>query len=66
MAEEKVEVTIHPDGKVEMHVVGVQGMACLVSTEELTRILGGEVISQEMTSEAYLDTEEEQVTRQWH
>jgi Protein of unknown function (DUF2997) len=66
LAEEIVEVTISPDGKVEMHVNGVQGMACLTETEDLVRLLGGEVESQELTSEAYVDTDEEQQDRQWH
>lgn len=66
MAEEIVEVTISPDGKVEMHVNGVPGMACLTETEDLVRLLGGEVESQELTSEAYVDTDQEQQDRQWH
>lgn len=68
MAEEIIEVTIRPDGKVEMHVTGVPGMDCLERTGELTRLLGGEVEAQELTAEAYQDvTETEAETdRLWH
>jgi hypothetical protein len=68
MSEEIIEVTIRPDGKVEMHVTGVAGMDCLQRTEELTRLLGGEVEAQELTAEAYQDagvTQQEQ-DRLWH
>jgi hypothetical protein len=66
MAEEIIEVTIGPDGTVEMHVTGVPGMDCLQRTEELTRLLGGEVDAQELTAEAYQAAAEEQQDRQWH
>ncbi|MEV5831421.1 MULTISPECIES: DUF2997 domain-containing protein [Actinomadura] len=64
--DETVEVTIKPDGKVEIHVTGVDGMACLATTEELVRMLGGEVEAQELTAEAYNETGEEQQDRLWH
>ncbi|MFD0899608.1 DUF2997 domain-containing protein [Actinomadura sediminis] len=64
--DETVEVTIKPDGKVEIHVTGVDGMACLETTEELVRMLGGEVEAQELTAEAYNETGEEQQDRLWH
>jgi hypothetical protein len=64
--EETVEVTIKPDGSVEIHVAGVDGMACLSMTEELVAQLGGEVESQELTAEAYNVGEEEQQDRLWH
>ncbi len=68
MAEEIIEVTIRPDGKVEMNVTGVPGMDCLERTGELIRLLGGEVEAQELTAEAYQDvTETEAETdRLWH
>lgn len=66
MAEEIVEITIGPDGKVEMQVNGVAGMDCLSQTEDLVRLLGGEVESQELTAEAYVDAEQEQQDRLWH
>ncbi len=66
MAEEIIEVTIGPDGKVEMRVNGVPGMNCLGETEDLVRLLGGEVEAQELTGEAYIDTEHDQQDRLWH
>jgi Protein of unknown function (DUF2997) len=66
MADEIVEVTIAPDGAVEMHVEGVAGMACLTDTEDLVRLLGGDVESQELTADAYVDVEQEQQDRLWH
>lgn len=64
--EETVEVTIKPDGSVEIHVTGVNGMACLSTTEELVALLGGQVESQELTTEAYNVGAEEQQDRLWH
>lgn len=66
MAEEILEVTIRPDGTVEMRVNGIAGMDCLERTEDLTRLLGGEVEVQELTAEAYQDVAEEQQDRLWH
>ncbi|HZM81465.1 MAG TPA: DUF2997 domain-containing protein [Candidatus Limnocylindrales bacterium] len=66
MADEIIEVTISPDGKVAMHVQGVEGMACLEDTRELVALLGGEVESQELTAEAYVEVSEEQRDRLWH
>lgn len=65
MAEEIIEVTIRPDGKVEMHVTGVTGMDCLQRTEELTQLLGGEVEAQELTAEAYQDVAEQEQEKLW-
>ncbi|MFC4048556.1 DUF2997 domain-containing protein [Actinomadura syzygii] len=66
--DETVEVTIKKDGSVEIHVTGVDGMACLATTEELVSLLGGEVESQELTAEAYntVDESQEQQDRLWH
>ena len=58
MAEELIEVTIRADGTVEMRVDGVAGMQCLDATDPLVQALGGEVVSQEMTAEAYQDDEQ--------
>jgi hypothetical protein len=66
MAEEIVEITVRPDGKVEVHVKGIPGMDCLAETEDLTRLLGGTVESQDMTGEAYLDAEQREQDRLWH
>jgi Protein of unknown function (DUF2997) len=68
VAEETVEVSIGPDGRVEMRVVGVDGMACLASTGDLVGLLGGRVERQELTAEAYVEVEQEeaQQDRLWH
>jgi hypothetical protein len=66
MAEEFIEVTIRPDGKVEMEVKGVAGMGCLAQTGGLAELLGGEVESTELTPEAYQDVEQPQQDRLWH
>ena len=66
MAEEIIEVAIGPDGKVEIRVNGISGMDCLSETEDLLRLLGGEIESQELTAEAYQDVETQQQDRQWH
>lgn len=66
MAEETVEVTIRADGTVEMSVAGIAGMACLPETQDLVDLLGGDIESQELTSEAYIQLEEEQQDRLRH
>jgi len=65
MAEEIIEVAIGPDGKVEIRVNGISGMDCLSETEDLLRLLGGEIESQDLTAEAYQDVETQQQDRQW-
>ncbi|MEU7869014.1 DUF2997 domain-containing protein [Dactylosporangium sp. NPDC049140] len=68
MADEIVDVVIRPDGKVELHVTGVDGMVCVEHTEQLVGLLGGDVEAQELTAEAYVQTETEidQPNRLWH
>jgi hypothetical protein len=66
MAEEIIEITVRPDGKVDMQVKGISGMACVTETEDLTRLLGGQVEAQEMTGEAYEDSEQRAQDRLWH
>jgi hypothetical protein len=66
MAEEIVEITVGPDGRVELRVNGIPGMDCLAETGDLVRLLGGEVDAQELTAEAYVDAEERQQDRLWH
>jgi hypothetical protein len=66
MGEEIIEVTIGPDGKVEMRVNGIAGMDCLSETEDLVLLLGGEIESRELTSQAFEEIGQEQQERQWH
>ncbi len=49
---QEVEVTIGKDGKVQVHVRGVKGEACLDITRALEGALGGQVELREMTPEA--------------
>lgn len=49
---QEIEVTIGKDGKVQVHVRGVKGEACLDITRALENALGGEVELREMTPEA--------------
>lgn len=52
MDEESLDVIIHPDGRVELHVKGVKGQACSHLTASLEEALGGEV-DREWTPEYY-------------
>lgn len=49
---QEIEVTIGKDGKVQVHVRGVKGDACLEITKALEAALGGDVELREMTPEA--------------
>jgi hypothetical protein len=55
--DEVVDVVIGVDGRVEVSPRGIPGVACLAETGDLVRLLGGEVEQQELTGEAYVDTE---------
>ena len=58
---EEVEVTIHPDGRVEVKVRGVEGRACLAATKKLEQYLGGQVtreLTDEYHAEAALDRDD--------
>jgi hypothetical protein len=57
---QEVDVTIKPDGMVEVKVRGAQGPACLSLTKELERYLGGQVSHREHTAEYH---QEEQRTQ---
>jgi hypothetical protein len=48
---EEIQVTLLPDGTVQINVQGVKGSACLEITRELEQALGGPVISRVMTEE---------------
>ncbi len=55
---EEIDVTLHPDGRVEVKVRGAEGRACLLATKELEQQLGGRVLSREETDEMLLGEEE--------
>ncbi|MGC9541316.1 DUF2997 domain-containing protein [Streptomyces sp. UG1] len=65
MAEESVEVVISADGTVEVHVQGVAGTRCVADTDELVRLLGGQVELQTLTDEAYQQDEAQEQDRLW-
>ena len=48
---QEIEVFIHPDGRVQLGVHGVKGKKCLALTQELERLLGGEIIERKTTPE---------------
>jgi hypothetical protein len=66
VAEEVIEVIIAPDGMLTMSVRGVDGMSCLTETEGLVQLLGGDIESQELTGEAYVDARQDEQDRLWH
>jgi len=57
MFQREFEITISPDGSVELHVKGYKGKRCLEVVKMFEQMVGG-VQSQRLTSE-YYDPEEE-------
>ena len=54
MAEKKeLEITIGPDGEVQVLVKCIKGGSCVDETKFLEEALGGKVESRELTSEYY-------------
>jgi len=53
MRVEEIEVTIDPEGKVQILVKGLKGSGCLEVTKPLEDALGGAVESRTYTSEYY-------------
>jgi hypothetical protein len=49
---QEIEITIGPDGQVQLQVRGVQGEKCLEITKELEEALGGEILARIMTPES--------------
>lgn len=46
---QEIEVVVHPDGKVKLHVRGAEGYQCLDLTADLEKALGGQVVAREYT-----------------
>ena len=63
MAEETVNVIIHPDGKVELQVCGVKGEKCMEVTAALEKALGN-IVKREFTSEMYESKVETEVEKE--
>jgi hypothetical protein len=52
MIEREFEITIHPTGQVEVHVVGVKGKGCLEVIQFFEKIIG-RVEDRQLTHEYY-------------
>jgi len=52
MAQREFDITIEPDGSVELHVKGIKGKGCM-EVAKLFEQLVGEMKSQQQTSEFY-------------
>ncbi len=59
MAQREFEITITPDGSVELHVKGYKGKSCLEAVKLFEQIVG-EIKAQEQTSEFYEPEEQVQ------
>lgn len=49
---QEVELTINPNGQVEISVRGVKGTACLEITKSLEAALGNHLVERKMTAES--------------
>ncbi|MEW6502992.1 MAG: DUF2997 domain-containing protein [Chloroflexota bacterium] len=49
---QEIELTILPDGKVEISVRGVKGNACLEITRAIEEALGNQILERKMTAES--------------
>jgi hypothetical protein len=56
---QEIDVTIRPDGSVEVRVRGVHGKECLTVTKKLEQYLGGQIESREHTDEMDLAVDEQ-------
>ena len=52
MPQREFQITIQPDGKVELHVQGYKGKSCLEAVKMFEKIVG-EIQSQRETTEFY-------------
>jgi hypothetical protein len=50
---QEIEILLEPNGQVRIQVRGVKGPSCLELTADLETALGGQVVSRQMTAEAY-------------
>jgi len=48
---QEIEINVRPDGTGQLHVSGAKGPQCLKLTEDIERLLGGQVIAREHTPE---------------
>lgn len=59
MAQREFDITIAPDGSVELHVKGIKGRGCMEVIKLFEQIVG-EIKSQEQTNEFYEPEEQVQ------
>jgi hypothetical protein len=52
---ETVKVVINADGQVMIEVDGAHGPVCLQVTDDIVKMLGGDVLSQQLTAEYYVE-----------
>lgn len=50
---ETVKVVINADGQVTVEVDGAHGPVCLQLTDDIVKMLGGDIQSQQLTAEYY-------------
>jgi Protein of unknown function (DUF2997) len=62
MAEQELEITISPEGKVTVHTHGIKGEACMQYADLLVQIVGREE-QREKTAEYYQVEQEIEITR---
>ena len=55
----EIEAVIDKDGQVRIAVHGVKGAACLELTKNLEAALGADVLSRQMTAEAYESSQQQ-------
>jgi hypothetical protein len=53
MKSEEIEITVGPDGTVDLQVKGVKGKRCLDLTKDLEDALGGDVEQRKHSAEYY-------------
>ena len=61
---QEISVDLLPDGTVKVEIRGVRGKKCLEITKDMEQLLGGEVVSQNLTDEYDLqdDTQDDLLT----
>ncbi len=53
MAKEEFEIEIKKNGEVMIRTIGIKGESCLEAAKSLLALLDGKVIDQELTSDYY-------------
>ena len=48
---QEIDVFVQPDGTVKIEVRGVKGQKCLALTEDVEKLLGGQIVNRELKPE---------------